>query len=142
MKQCQAQFHQGRLVELVNSSTVQFQTALKQVTDYFAAQGGSLAYAQQQAFAWISQQVQTQATLLAYRRVLGSDADLRRCGAARTLLAQCKARRAGAGRALMPDTNDSERGAIATTPQKELTSQGPLSKRWTMPEHSALLTRI
>jgi DHA2 family multidrug resistance protein len=61
-----AQFHQGRLVELVNSSTVQFQTTLKQVTDYFAAQGGSLAHAQQQAFAWISQQVQTQATLLAY----------------------------------------------------------------------------
>jgi len=61
-----AQFHQSRLVELVNTSTVQFQTALKQATDYFMAQGGSLAQAQQQAFTWIGQQVQMQATLLAY----------------------------------------------------------------------------
>jgi DHA2 family multidrug resistance protein len=30
------------------------------------AQGSSLAHAQQQAFTWIGQQVQTQATLLAY----------------------------------------------------------------------------
>jgi MFS transporter, DHA2 family, multidrug resistance protein len=60
------QFHQSRLVELVNTSTVQFQTALKQATDYFMAQGGSLAQAQQQAIAWIGQQVQTQATFLAY----------------------------------------------------------------------------
>ena len=36
------------------------------MTDYFAAQGGSLAHAQQQAFTWIAQQVQTQAALLAY----------------------------------------------------------------------------
>ena len=60
------QFHQSRLVELVNTSTVQFQAALKQVTDYFVAQGSSLAQAQQQAFTWIAQQVQTQATFLAY----------------------------------------------------------------------------
>jgi DHA2 family multidrug resistance protein len=60
------QFHQSRLVELVNTSTVQFQIALKQVTDYFAAQGASLTHAQQQAFTWIGQQVQTQATFLAY----------------------------------------------------------------------------
>ena len=36
------------------------------MTEYFAAQGGSLAHARQQAFAWIAQQVQTQASLLAY----------------------------------------------------------------------------
>lgn len=53
------QFHQSRLVELVNTSTTQYQHALQQVTDYFAAQGASLAQAQQQAFAWIAQQVQT-----------------------------------------------------------------------------------
>jgi MFS transporter, DHA2 family, multidrug resistance protein len=60
------QFHQSRLVELVNPSTTQYQEALQHVTDYFAAQGASLAQAQQQAFAWIGQQVQTQATFLAY----------------------------------------------------------------------------
>jgi DHA2 family multidrug resistance protein len=60
------QFHQSRLVELVNPSTTQYQAAAKHVTDYFSAQGSSLAQAQQQAFAWIAQQVQTQATLLAY----------------------------------------------------------------------------
>jgi DHA2 family multidrug resistance protein len=40
--------------------------ALASETDYFLAQGGSLAHAQQQAFTWIAQQVQTQATFLAY----------------------------------------------------------------------------
>jgi MFS transporter, DHA2 family, multidrug resistance protein len=60
------QFHQSRLVELVNTSTVQFQTAMRQATDYFIAQGSSLAQAQRQAFTWIGQQVQTQATFLAY----------------------------------------------------------------------------
>jgi MFS transporter, DHA2 family, multidrug resistance protein len=60
------QFHQSRLVELVNTSTVPFQTTLKQATDYFLSQGSSLAQAQQQAFVWIAQQVQKQATLLAY----------------------------------------------------------------------------
>ncbi len=35
------------------------------MTGYFAAQGASLAQAQQQAFAWIAQQVQTQAAFLA-----------------------------------------------------------------------------
>jgi DHA2 family multidrug resistance protein len=60
------QFHQSRLVELANPSTSQYQAALKQVTDYFAAQGSSLAQAQHQAFTWIAQQVQTQSALLAY----------------------------------------------------------------------------
>jgi DHA2 family multidrug resistance protein len=60
------QFHQSRLVELVNSSTSQYRDTLKQVTDYFMARGTSLVHAQQQALAWIGQQVQTQATFLAY----------------------------------------------------------------------------
>jgi MFS transporter, DHA2 family, multidrug resistance protein len=60
------QFHQSRLIELVNTSTTQYQHAFQQVTGYFAAQGASLAQAQQQAFAWIGQQVQTQAAFLAY----------------------------------------------------------------------------
>jgi DHA2 family multidrug resistance protein len=60
------QFHQSRLVELVNPSTSQYQAVLKRAVDYFAAQGGSLGQAQQQALAWIGQQVQTQAALLAY----------------------------------------------------------------------------
>jgi MFS transporter, DHA2 family, multidrug resistance protein len=60
------QFHQSRLVELVNPSSSQYQAAAKHATDYFSAHGSSLMQAQQQAFAWIAQQVQTQATLLAY----------------------------------------------------------------------------
>jgi DHA2 family multidrug resistance protein len=60
------QFHQSRLIELVNTSTVQFQGTLKQATDYFMAHGNALPQAQQQAFTWIAQQVQTQATFLAY----------------------------------------------------------------------------
>src|SRR5580700_652901 len=60
------QFHQSRLVELVNPSTPQYRDTLQQVTNYFAAQGASLAHAQQQAFAWIGQEVQMQAALLAY----------------------------------------------------------------------------
>jgi MFS transporter, DHA2 family, multidrug resistance protein len=60
------QFHQSRLVELVNTSSVQFQETLKQVTDYFLGHGSALAQAQQQAVAWIGQQVQLQAALLAY----------------------------------------------------------------------------
>src|SRR5215472_12960370 len=60
------QFHQTRLVELANPSTSQYQNTLKQVMDYFIARGSSLTQAQQQAFNWIGQQVQTQASYLAY----------------------------------------------------------------------------
>ncbi|MGN6750890.1 MAG: DHA2 family efflux MFS transporter permease subunit [Xanthobacteraceae bacterium] len=60
------QFHQSRLVEFANPATAQYQNTLKQLTDYFTAHGSSLAQAQQQAFAWIGQQVQTQASYLAY----------------------------------------------------------------------------
>jgi MFS transporter, DHA2 family, multidrug resistance protein len=60
------QFHQSRLVEQAIPSSVQYQDTLHQVTNYFAAQGSSLLQAQQQAIAWIGQQVQMQASLLAY----------------------------------------------------------------------------
>jgi MFS transporter, DHA2 family, multidrug resistance protein len=60
------QFHQSRLVDLVNPSTIQYQEMLKQVMNYFTMQGVSLVQAQQQALSWISQQLQAQATFLAY----------------------------------------------------------------------------
>ena len=60
------QFHQARLVGDVIPSSPQYQNTLHQATQYFQAQGSSLAQAQHQAFAWIGQQVQTQAAYLAY----------------------------------------------------------------------------
>jgi DHA2 family multidrug resistance protein len=60
------QFHQSRLVEHVVPSSIQYQQTLQRVTDYFAAHGSSMDHARQQAIAWIGQQVQTQAALLAY----------------------------------------------------------------------------
>src|ERR1700726_1182670 len=63
------QFHQSRLVESVLPSSVQYQDTLHRVTDYFVAQGNALLQAQQQAIQWIGQQVQTQASFLAYMDV-------------------------------------------------------------------------
>ena len=60
------QFHQSRLAEHVVPSSIQYHETLRQMTEYFAARGSSMAQAQQQAFAWIGQQVQMQASLLAY----------------------------------------------------------------------------
>jgi len=60
------QFHQSRLVESVSPSNPVYQDTLQRVTDYFTAQGSSLAQAHQQAIQWIGQQVQMQASLLAY----------------------------------------------------------------------------
>jgi MFS transporter, DHA2 family, multidrug resistance protein len=60
------QFHQSRLVESVIPSSVQYQDTLHQMTNYFAGQGSSFLQAQQQALQWIGQQVQTQASFLAY----------------------------------------------------------------------------
>ena len=45
---------------------MQYQDTLQQVTNYFVAQGSSLIQAQQQAIAWIGQQVQAQASFLGY----------------------------------------------------------------------------
>jgi len=63
------QFHQSRLVETLIPSNVQYQDTLHQMTNYFLGQGSSLVNAQQQAFQWIGQQVQTQASFLAYMDV-------------------------------------------------------------------------
>jgi MFS transporter, DHA2 family, multidrug resistance protein len=60
------QFHQSRLVEHVIPSSTQYQDTLHQMTNYFLGQGNSLLQAQQQAIGWIGQQVQTQASFLAY----------------------------------------------------------------------------
>jgi MFS transporter, DHA2 family, multidrug resistance protein len=60
------QFHQSRLVEHVIPSSPQYQDTLQQVTKYFVAQGSSLIQAQQQAIAWIGQEVGTQATFLGF----------------------------------------------------------------------------
>jgi DHA2 family multidrug resistance protein len=60
------QIHQSRLAEHIVPSSIQYQETLRRVTDYFTAHGSSLADAQQQAFAWIGQQVQLQASFLAY----------------------------------------------------------------------------
>jgi MFS transporter, DHA2 family, multidrug resistance protein len=60
------QFHQARLVEHTIPSNVQYQQTLQQMTSYFTAHGSSLAQAQQQAVNWIGQQVQAQASFLAY----------------------------------------------------------------------------
>jgi MFS transporter, DHA2 family, multidrug resistance protein len=60
------QFHQSRLVENVIPSSPQYQDTLQQVTKYFIAQGSSLLQAQQQAIGWIGQQLEKQASFLAY----------------------------------------------------------------------------
>ena len=63
------QFHQSRLIEHVTPSSQQYQETLHQVTQYFLAQGNLLPQAQRQAVAWIGQQVQAQASYLAYMDV-------------------------------------------------------------------------
>src|SRR5579863_586168 len=60
------QFHQSRLIEHITPSSPQYQNTLQQVTHYFALQGFSPGDAQSRAMAWIGQQVQTQASYLAY----------------------------------------------------------------------------
>jgi MFS transporter, DHA2 family, multidrug resistance protein len=44
---------------------VRQEETLQRMTEYFAAQGSCMAQARQQAFAWIGQQVQMQASFLA-----------------------------------------------------------------------------
>jgi DHA2 family multidrug resistance protein len=60
------QFHQSRLAEQAIPSSISYQDTLQQVTHYFVVQGSSTLQAAQQAVAWIGQQVQTQASNLAY----------------------------------------------------------------------------
>src|SRR5258708_33683472 len=63
------QFHQSRLAADAIPSSIPYQETMQQLMHYFAAQGSSIAQAQQQAIAWIGQQVQAQASLLAYMDV-------------------------------------------------------------------------
>ncbi|MFT4117681.1 DHA2 family efflux MFS transporter permease subunit [Bradyrhizobium sp.] len=60
------QFHQSRLVEQVLPSSPQYQDTLQQITSFFASHGSSLGQAREQAIQWIGQQVQAQASYLAY----------------------------------------------------------------------------
>jgi DHA2 family multidrug resistance protein len=60
------QFHQSRLVESVIPSSVPYQHALSKAMHYFSSVGGSGGSARGQAFAWIGEQVQRQASLLAF----------------------------------------------------------------------------
>ena len=63
------QFHQSRLIENAIPSGQQYQDTLSQMTHYFLAHGSLLPEAQQQAIGWIGQQVQAQASYLAYMDV-------------------------------------------------------------------------
>jgi MFS transporter, DHA2 family, multidrug resistance protein len=63
------QFHQSRLIEHAIPSGPGYQETLHQATQYFLAQGSLLPEAQQQAVGWIGQQVQAQASYLAYMDV-------------------------------------------------------------------------
>ena len=60
------QFHQSMLVGQALPSSVPYQDTLRQVTNYFIAQGSSLWAAKRQAIQWIGQQVQAQASYLGY----------------------------------------------------------------------------
>jgi DHA2 family multidrug resistance protein len=60
------QFHQSRLVESIYPSSIEYQNTLSQLTAYFLQRGSSKLDAQQQAIAFIGQQVSRQATLLSY----------------------------------------------------------------------------
>jgi DHA2 family multidrug resistance protein len=63
------QLHQSQLAGETIPSSLQYQSTLHQVTNYFTAQGSSPVDAHQQAIQWIGQQVQTQASFLAYMDV-------------------------------------------------------------------------
>ena len=60
------QFHQSRLIENAIPSSIQYQHTLQQATTYFSAHGSLAVQAHQQAIQWIGQQVQAQASFLAY----------------------------------------------------------------------------
>ena len=63
---CRRRQLQSRLAEHAIPSGIAYQETMRQLTQYFAAQGSSMLQAKQQAFAWIGQQVQMQSSLLAY----------------------------------------------------------------------------
>ena len=63
------QFHLSRLAEQTIPSGFAYQQTMRRATEYFAAQGASLAEAKARAFAWIGQQAHAQASLMAYNDV-------------------------------------------------------------------------
>ena len=60
------QFHQSRLAEDTIPSSIGYQHAANQATQFFSSQGATASQAKSQALAWIGTQVQSQADLLAY----------------------------------------------------------------------------
>lgn len=60
------QLHQSRLVEHAIPSSVPYQETVRQMTDYFVRHGSLAAEAPQQVIGWIGQQVEAQASFLAY----------------------------------------------------------------------------
>ncbi|MDM9625339.1 DHA2 family efflux MFS transporter permease subunit [Rhizobium sp. S152] len=60
------QWHQSRLVEHIVPSDPSYTSALQQATQVFMERGSNAADAQTRAMAWIGNQVQTQASYLAY----------------------------------------------------------------------------
>ena len=61
-----SQVHQSFLVEHIAPSSLNYQTALDQITQAFKAQGGAAVQAQSEAIGWIGQTIASQAALLAY----------------------------------------------------------------------------
>jgi DHA2 family multidrug resistance protein len=60
------QFHQSRLVEHAIPSSSAYQETVRQLTEFFAGQGSAPLQAHGQAIGWIGQQLQVQASFLAY----------------------------------------------------------------------------
>ena len=61
-----SQFHQARLTESIYPSSLQFHSALHNLTQYFMQLGGSAADAQNRAIGYIGQLVSSQAALMGY----------------------------------------------------------------------------
>ncbi len=61
-----AQFHQSRLVESAVPSSINYQHAVAQLTQFFTGQGSSQVTAQRQAVGWIGQTIADQSVLLSY----------------------------------------------------------------------------
>ncbi|KQP95052.1 MULTISPECIES: DHA2 family efflux MFS transporter permease subunit [unclassified Methylobacterium] len=66
------QFHQSRLGESISSANPNYQEALRTATQYFQTHGASGVEAQNQAMAWIGQQLQTQVAYWGYIDVFWS----------------------------------------------------------------------
>lgn len=66
------QFHQSRLGESISSANPNYQETLRAATQYFRAHGATGVEAQNQAIAWIGQQIQTQVAYWGYIDVFWS----------------------------------------------------------------------